>query len=295
MLNIINMQEFSPQKPGWLKVRPPKTEKYNLVKKTVADLGLNTVCTSAKCPNAFECWDRGSLTFMILGNVCTRACRFCTVAHARRGQELDLDEPALVAEAAHRLGLSYVVITSVDRDDLDDFGAGHYVECIQEIKKRNPDAKVEAIIPDFSGNVYYLRKVIDAGPDVIAHNVETVESMSPTVRDRRAGYYRSIDLLRNVKRYEPAVKTKSSIMLGLGEEEDEVKETIRRLHEARVDVLTMGQYLCPGESCLPVQRYVPPEEFDRLKDFAESLGFGAVAAGPFVRSSYRAAEYFKER
>lgn len=289
------MQEFSPEKPGWLKVRPPKTEKYNMVKKTLAELGLNTVCTSAKCPNVFECWDNGSLTFMILGSVCTRACRFCTVDHARHGMDVDLEEPAAVAEAAERLGLSYVIITSVDRDDLDDQGAGHYIACIREIKKRNPGAKVEVIIPDLAGRVDYLRKVIDAGPDVIAHNVETVERMSPTVRDRRAGYYRSIDVLRNVKRYEPGVITKSSIMLGLGEEEDEVKETIRRLHEARVDMLTIGQYLCPGETCLPVQRYAPPEEFDRLKEFAESLGFRAVAAGPFVRSSYRASEYFKER
>jgi lipoic acid synthetase len=286
------MQEFSDEKPGWLKIRPPKTDKYGLVKKTLAELGLNTVCASAKCPNAFECWDNGELTFMILGNVCTRACRFCAVHHARRGLEVDLEEPAAVAEAASRLGLSYVVITSVDRDDLDDQGAGHYVACIGEIKRRNPGARVEAVIPDFGGRTDFLRKVIDAGPDMIAHNVETVERTSPTVRDRRAGYYRSIDVLRNVKRFEPGIMTKSSIMLGLGEEEDEVKETIRKLHEARVDVLTMGQYLCPGENCLPVQRYVPPEEFDRLKGFAESLGFKAVVAGPFVRSSYRASKIF---
>lgn len=289
------MQEFRGAKPGWLKVRPPKTEKYNIVKKTLAELGLNTVCTSAKCPNTFECWDNGSPTFMILGNVCTRACCFCAINHAKRGMEVDPEEPAAVAEAVERLGLSYVIITSVDRDDLDDYGAGQYVACIREIKRRNPGARVEAIIPDFGGRVDFLRKVIDAGPDMIAHNVETVKSMSPTVRDSRAGYYRSIDVLRNVKRYEPGVQTKSSIMLGLGEEESEVKETIRRLHEARVDVLTLGQYLCPGETCLPVQRYVPPEEFERLKGFAESLGFKAVASGPFVRSSYRAAEYFRER
>lgn len=289
------MQEFIEEKPDWLRIKPPKTEKYRIVKKTLAELGLNTVCTSAKCPNTFECWDKGSPTFLILGAVCTRACRFCAVAHARQGQEIDPEEPAAITEAVKKLGLSYVIMTSVDRDDLEDYGAGHYAACIHAIKTLSPDIRVEVIIPDFAGRVDLLRKVIDAGPDVIAHNVETVERISPTARDRKAGYYRSLDVLRNVKRYEPGVRTKSSIMLGLGEEEDEVKETIRRLHEARVDVLTMGQYLCPGDTCLPVQRYVSPEEFGRLKAFAESLGFRAVAAGPFVRSSYRAAEYFKER
>lgn len=287
------MQEFSPEKPGWLKIRPPKTDRYGVVKKMLSELGLNTVCASAKCPNAFECWDSGALTFMILGSVCTRACRFCAVSHGRLGEDVDLSEPAKVAEAASRLGLSYVVITSVDRDDLEDYGAGQYVACIGAIKNRMPGAKVEAIIPDFAGRADVLRKVIDAWPDVITHNIETVERLTPVVRDRRAGYYRSIDVLRNAKRFEPSIMTKSSIMLGLGEEEDEVKESIRRLHEARVDVLTMGQYLCPGESSLPVQRYVPPGEFEHLKEFAESLGFRAVAAGPFVRSSYRASEYFK--
>lgn len=287
------MQEFSPEKPGWLKIRPPKTDRYGVVKKMLSELGLNTVCASAKCPNAFECWDSGALTFMILGSVCTRACRFCAVSHGRLGEDVDPSEPAKVAEAASRLGLSYVVITSVDRDDLEDYGAGQYVACIGAIKNRMPGAKVEAIIPDFAGRADVLRKVIDAWPDVITHNIETVERLTPVVRDRRAGYYRSIDVLRNAKRFEPSIMTKSSIMLGLGEEEDEVKESIRRLHEARVDVLTMGQYLCPGESSLPVQRYVPPGEFEHLKEFAESLGFRAVAAGPFVRSSYRASEYFK--
>jgi len=290
--NIIIMQEFSREKPGWLKIRPPKTDKYGFVKNTLSELGLNTVCTSSKCPNAFECWDNGALTFMILGNVCTRACRFCGVDHGHRGQDVDISEPDRVAEAASRLGLSYVVITSVDRDDLDDYGAGQYVSCIGEIKKRLPHAKVEAIIPDFAGNENVLKKVIEAGPDVITHNIETVESLTPMVRDRRAGYYQSIAVLRNVKRFEPSIMTKSSIMLGLGEEEAEVKESIRRLHETRVDILTMGQYLKPDEKSLPVQRYVPPEEFERLKEFAASLGFKAIVSGPFARSSYHASDHF---
>ncbi len=287
------MKEFKHEKPGWLKIRPPKTDRYGIVKKTLSELGLNTVCVSSKCPNAFECWDSGALTFMILGSVCTRACRFCAVGHGRHGEDVDPSEPSRVAEAASRLGLSYVVITSVDRDDLDDYGAGQYVACIRAIKERLPGAKVEIIIPDFAGREDILLDVINARPDVITHNIETVERLTPVARDRRAGYYCSIGVLRNVKRFEPSIMTKSSIMLGLGEEEDEVKESIRRLHEARVDVLTMGQYLCPGEGSLPVQRYVPPGDFERLKEFAESLGFRAVAAGPFVRSSYHASEYFK--
>jgi lipoic acid synthetase len=287
------MQQFSREKPDWLKIRPPKTEKYGNVKKTISELGLNTVCAGSKCPNIFECWDRGSPTFMILGNVCTRACHFCAVGHARLGQDVDPEEPKKLAGAAMKLGLSYIIITSVDRDDLDDYGAGHYVACIGEIKKSIPGAKVEAIIPDFAGREDLLKMVIDAGPDVIAHNIETVERMTPSVRDRRAGYYRSIGVLRNIKRFEPTIVTKSSIMLGLGEEDDEVRETIKKLHESRVDVLTIGQYLCPGLSCLPIQRYVRPEEFQRLREYAMTLGFGDVVAGPFVRTSYHASEHAK--
>ncbi len=287
------MQEYSPEKPGWLKIRPPKSGRYGTVKKTLSELGLNTVCVSARCPNAFECWDNGELTFMILGNVCTRACRFCAVSHGRYGEDIDPEEPAIIAEAARRLGLSYVVITSVDRDDLDDYGAGQYAACIRAIKERLPGAIVEVIIPDFNGREDLLLEVISARPDVIAHNVETVESLTPMVRDPRAGYYRSIGVLRNVKRFEPHIKTKSSIMLGLGEDGSEVKEAIRRLHEARVDVLTIGQYLCPGKGSLPVQRYVPPEDFERLKEFALSLGRWTIIAGPFVRSSYHARDYYK--
>jgi lipoic acid synthetase len=287
------MREFAPEKPGWLKIRPPRSDRYAIVKRTLSELGLNTVCASSKCPNAFECWDYGALTFMILGSICTRACRFCAVSHGRQGQDVNPEEPLKVAEAASRLGLSYVVITSVDRDDLEDYGAGQYVACIGAIKERLPGAKVEAIIPDFAGRKDILRKVVEAGPDVITHNIETVERLTPLARDRRAGYYLSVGVLRTIKSYGPSITTKSSIMLGLGEEEDEVKETIRRLREAGVDVLTLGQYLCPGEGSLPVRRYVPPGEFERLKEFAVAQGFKAVAAGPLVRSSYHASEIIK--
>lgn len=286
------MQEFRDEKPDWLRIRPPHTDQYDFVKKTLSELGLNTVCASARCPNTFECWDSGALTFMILGNVCTRACRFCAVAHDRTGEKIDLSEPERIVDASKRLGLSYVVITSVDRDDLDDYGAGHYAACIRTIKDRIPGVKVEAIIPDFAGRPDLLLKVINASPDAITHNLETVERLTPLVRDRRAGYYQSLDVLRNVKRFEPSVMTKSSIMLGLGEEEEEVKETIKRLHEARVDMVTLGQYLRPGPRSLPVSAYVHPDVFARHREYALSLGFKSAVSAPFVRSSYHAHEYY---
>jgi lipoic acid synthetase len=286
------MQEFKEDKPDWLRIRPPTSDKYQIIKQALAERGLNTVCASAKCPNTFECWDHGALTFMILGNVCTRACRFCAVTHNRAGESVDPSEPEKIADMAKALGLQYVVITSVDRDDLDDHGAGHYAACIRAIKNKVPGAKVEAIIPDFSGRADLLLKVMNAGPDVIAHNMETVERLTSLARDRRAGYYRSLDVLRNVKRFDPSIMTKSSILLGLGEEEDEVKQTIHRLHEARVDMLAMGQYLRPDTRSLPVSSYVDPDVFAQLRVYAESLGFKSVISGPFVRTSYRAQEYF---
>jgi len=286
------MQEFTEEKPDWLRIRPPSSDKYDIVKRALAERGLNTVCASAKCPNAFECWDHGALTFMILGNVCTRACRFCAVAHGRMGEGVDHAEPDKIADAAKALGLNYVVITSVDRDDLEDNGSGHYAACIRAVKDRVPGSKVEAIIPDFSGRADLLLKVINAGPDVIAHNMETVERLTSIVRDRRAGYYKSLDVLRNVKRLNPSILTKSYVMLGLGEEEAEVKETIDRLHEARVDMLAIGQYLRPDRRSLSVSSYVDPDQFTQLREYARSLGFRSVISGPFVRTSYRAQEYF---
>lgn len=286
------MQETSPEKPDWLKIRPPRTDNYDFIRGVIEEYGLNTVCTSSKCPNAFECWDTGSLTFMVLGNVCTRSCRFCAVTHASRGQEVDVSDPERISQVAKKLGLQYVAITSVDRDDLEDYGSGHIGSCIRTVKASLPDTRVEAIIPDFSGRADLLLNVINAGPDIITHNIETVERLTPIVRDRRAGYYRSLDVLRNVKRFEPGIVTKSSIMLGLGEDTDDVKQAIKHLHEARVDVLTLGQYLQPDKRSLIVDRYVLPSEFSALKEYAESLGFNYVASAPFVRSSYRAAEYY---
>lgn len=285
------MQNALP-KPNWLKVRLPRTEKYGRMRDVLAGLGLNTVCSSAKCPNTFECWDSGACTFMILGNTCTRACQFCAVDHARVGQPVDTAEPWKLVTAAKLLGLDYVVITSVDRDDLEDGGAGHYAACIRAIRKELPSVKIEAIIPDFRGRLDMLGAVIAARPDVIAHNVETVKRLTPEMRDRRATYRQSLGVLSYVSEFAPGIMTKTSLMLGLGETNDEVRQAIRDIRDAGTDVLILGQYLRPGKAQAPVDRYVHPEMFEMLADYARSLGFGYVAAGPFVRSSYHAADYY---
>ncbi len=285
------MQDTLP-KPDWLKVRLPRTERYNQVRGVLTGLNLNTVCASAQCPNAFECWDEGSCTFMILGNVCTRACRFCAVGHAKAGQPVDSTEPWKLATASKLLDLDYVVITSVDRDDLDDGGADHYAACIRAIRKEMPSTKIEVIIPDFSGRLDQLGQVIAAGPDVIAHNLETVDRLTSAIRDHRATYQQSLGVLGYVKMVAPEIVTKSSLMLGMGETDDEAKEAFIETREAGVDILTIGQYLRPGKAQAPVDRYVHPDAFAAFADYARSLGFGYVAAGPFVRSSYHAADYF---
>jgi len=287
------MPNLSPPKPDWLKVRLPRSNRYNHVRDVIAKHRLNTVCASAMCPNALECWDEGCLTFMVMGNTCTRSCRFCGVAHGAVGEPLDITEPERLVSAARTLGLSYVVITSVDRDDLPDFGAGHYAACIEALNAKLPGVRVEAIIPDFSGRLDLLEQVVDARPDVISHNIETVERLSSTVRDRRAGYYRSLDVLRDVKRLNPRLITKSSLLLGMGEEDAEIRQSLHHLHEARVDVLAIGQYLRPGHSQLPVSRYVKPEMFEELAAYGRSLGFRQVSAGPFVRTSYHAGQQFE--
>jgi lipoic acid synthetase len=229
---------------------------------------------------------------MILGHTCTRACRFCAVNHEKAGQPVDTTEPWKLATAAKMLNLDYVVITSVDRDDLDDGGAGHYAACIRAVREEMPSARVEAIIPDFSGRLDMIGQVIAAKPDVIAHNVETVKRLTPSVRDNRATYRQSLGLLGYIKEYTPNIMTKTSLMLGLGETNDELRQAFKDIHDAGVDVLTLGQYLRPGKAQAPVDRYVHPEMFNMFEDYARSLGFGYVAAGPFVRSSYHAADYY---
>ncbi len=285
---------LAPTKPEWLRVRPPAGDSYVHLKGLLRSLDLHTVCEEARCPNVWECWGGGTATIMLMGDVCTRGCRFCAVASGNPRGLLDLDEPRKVAIALAELGLRYVVLTSVDRDDLPDGGAGHIARTVREVKARAPGLLVETLIPDFQGDLEAVRKVVDAGVDVLGHNVETVERLQAGVRDRRAGYRQSLRVLEGAKAMREGLFTKSSIMLGLGEREDEVVGAMRDLRAAGVDVLTLGQYLRPSEWHLPVQEYVPPEAFERYREAGESLGFRYVASGPLVRSSYRAGEYFLE-
>jgi lipoyl synthase len=279
-------------KPAWLTVNPPKGQSYNDLKGLFGSLGLHTVCEEAHCPNVHECWGGGTATLMLMGDVCSRACRFCMVTPGRPQGIVDPLEPENVAFALTQMGLTYVVLTSVDRDDLPDGGASHFARTIKLVKESNPGILVEVLIPDFQGEVADLKQVIDARPDVIAHNIETTMSLTPTVRDPRAHYWQSLSVLRNVKKLNRHVYTKSSIMVGLGETEEEVTQTMLHLRQAGVDFLTVGQYLRPSSRHLRVVEYVKPEQFERYKTIGEGLGFRYVASGPLVRSSYRAGEFF---
>ena len=278
-------------KPPWLKIRPP-TEKFASVKETLHKLNLVTVCEEAHCPNTSECWSGGTATFMVLGDTCTRGCRFCNIKSAQIGRPIDKDEPKKLAQAIAEWKLDYVVITSVDRDDLADQGAGHFAECIREIKKQLPSVMIEVLIPDFRGNVECLKTIIAARPAVIAHNLETVRSLQRKVRDIRANYEQSLFVLKTIKELSPAMYTKSSLMLGLDESEEELIQAFKDLRAIGVSVLTLGQYLRPSDWHLPVHDYVTPERFEYFKGIAEHMGFLYCAAGPFVRSSYKAGELF---
>lgn len=280
------------RKPEWLRVRIPSGPVYARVSRTIRRFRLHTVCEEAACPNIAECWGGGTATIMLMGDICTRACRFCNVKSGHPNGYLDANEPERVACAVKELGLSYVVLTSVCRDDLPDGGAHHFARTITALKQLNEDLIVEVLIPDFNSSREALETVIRAGPEVIAHNVETVPRLSPLVRDHRASFERSVDVLRTVKEIDPSVLTKSSLMLGLGEEREEVIRTLRSLREAHVDIVTLGQYLRPTLSHVPVMEYVRPEVFEYYRREAESIGFLLVVAGPLVRSSYRAGEHF---
>ncbi len=273
-------------RPDWLKVRLPRGEKYFELKNLVRSHRLNTVCEDARCPNIGECWGAGTATFMILGDVCTRACGFCAVKTGRP-PEYDLDEPRRVAAAILRLKCKYAVITSVDRDDLEDGGAFIFAESIRKTREVCPGVRIEVLIPDFRGSVNALRTVVEAVPDVLAHNVETVPRLYLTAR-AGSRYRRSVDQLKNAKSFGIKMTTKSSIMLGLGERRDEVLEVLNDLREADVDIVTLGQYLQPTRDHLPVDRFYPPDEFAALREYGISLGFRHVEAGPLVRSSYHA-------
>jgi len=280
------------RKPDWIRSKIPSGENYLFISRICRELNLHTVCEEALCPNISECWGSGTATFMILGNVCTRACRFCNVTPGNPKGIVDYDEPRRVALAVSKMNLNYIVITSVDRDDLEDGGASIFAETVKEIKKLNPNIIIELLIPDFKGNIDSLKKVAFSGAEVIGHNIETVRRLTPLVRDPRASYDQSLFVLESLKKLNPKIYTKSSIIVGFGEKEEEVIETMKDLRKAKVDFLTIGQYLRPSRRHLPVIEYVSPEKFKKYEEIGKSLGFKYVAAGPFVRSSYKAGEFF---
>jgi lipoyl synthase len=282
------------RKPLWLRVRAPSGQNYTTVKRSLGLLGLNTVCEEARCPNIAECWGTGTATIMIMGDICSRGCRFCAV-NSGKPALLDTDEPERVAKAITEWGLRYVVITSVCRDDLDDGGAEHIAKTIKAIKLLCPRIIVESLIPDFRGDENSIKKIVKSKPEVISHNIETVLRLTPEVRDVRATYEQSLLVLRKIKDIDASIYTKSSIMLGLGETEEEVIQTIKDLRLVGVNILTIGQYLQPTLKHLPVVEYIIPEKFNWFREIAERIGFVYVTSGPLVRSSYRAGEFFLEK
>lgn len=276
------------RKPPWLKVKAPGGKQYLHLKQMMRDLDLHTVCEEAHCPNVGECWEHGTATFMILGDVCTRNCAYCAVAHGRP-PKYDITEPSRVAEAIGQMHLQHAVITSVDRDDLPDFGAFIFAETIRQIKQRLPDCSVEVLVPDFQGNEDSIRTVLEAGPDIYNHNTETVPRLYKKCRPG-GRYERVMNIFRTSKRIAPHIPTKTGIILGMGETLEEVEVVMRDLRDVDVDILTLGQYLRPSDSHIKLDRYVTPDEFRRMKEIGMAMGFKHVESGPLVRSSYHAWE-----
>lgn len=276
------------RKPPWLKISGTTSPTFSAVKNTVHTHRLSTVCEESHCPNMSECWSNGTATIMIMGSVCTRACRFCSVDTGNPNGWLDPEEPANTAKSVQLMNLRYVVITSVDRDDLADGGANHYANCVKAIKKLNPETAVEALTPDFNGDFDCVSEVVSSGLEVFAQNLETVERLTHPVRDPRAGYQQTLDVLAYAKKKRPEVLTKTSLMLGLGETEKEIMESMQAMRNHNVDILTLGQYLQPTKNHLKVERWVHPDEFNQWREIGLDMGFVEVAAGPLVRSSYRA-------
>ena len=281
-------------KPKWLRAKMPSGSGYAGTRKIVHEHRLSTVCEESMCPNIGECWNAGTATIMVMGSVCTRACRFCAVDTGNPKGWLDAEEPLNSAKAVQLMGLEYVVITSVDRDDLDDGGAAHYAACVREIKKLNPNTAVEALTPDFDGVREHVEMVVDSGLEVFAQNVETVKRLTHPVRDPRASYEQTVEVLRHAKAHRPDVLTKTSLMLGLGERDNEILQTMVDLRAANVDILTLGQYLRPTPNHLAVERYVTPAEFEAYRAEGLEMGFVEVVAGPMVRSSYRAEQVLQK-
>lgn len=280
-------------KPKWLRIVNQTTPKYAQVKEQVKEHRLSTVCEEAKCPNISECWSHGTATIMLMGAVCTRACRFCAVDTGNPQGWLDAEEPENTARTVALMDLDYVVLTSVNRDDLPDGGAKHYADSIRAIKVRSPKTRVEALTPDFQGVQKDIAVLLDSGVDVFAQNVETVERLTHPVRDNRAGYWQTLNVLAYAKQYRPDVLTKTSLMLGLGETDEEIIKTMDDMRAHQIDILTLGQYLQPTKNHLPIERYVTPETFAQLREIGLQKGFFEVASGPLVRSSYRADRIFK--
>ncbi|MCL6465184.1 MAG: lipoyl synthase [candidate division WOR-3 bacterium] len=291
-------------KPSWLKTRLPTGAEFDRVNELLRKFRLNTVCSNARCPNLTECWNAGTATLMILGDICTRSCRFCAVKKGNPGGKVDETEPERVAQLVQELGIRYLVLTSVDRDDLLDLGAGMFARTVQRVKqtplsdvKRKPGSggqqvRVEVLVPDFGCRLELIQQVVNSGPDVFGHNIETVERLTPLVRDRRANYRLSLAVLQKVKELMPEMVTKSGLMVGLGETMAEVVATLEDLRAVGCDIVTVGQYLQPSRRALPVARYWHPEEFEKIQAAGEKMGFKKVFAAPLVRSSYRAAELF---
>lgn len=280
------------ERPEWLTVVPRSSEALSELKEMFARLNLHTVCEEAHCPNLYECWGGGTATLMLMGDVCSRACRFCMVKPGRPNGHLDDFEPENVAYALSKMNLSYVVLTSVDRDDLPDGGSKHFARTIRAVREKCPGMLVEVLIPDFQNDLDSLKTVVDARPDVIGHNIETTMFLTRRVRDPRAGYWQSLSVLRNVKKLDRRIFTKSSIMVGLGETEEDVGLAMMHLRNVETDFLTIGQYLRPSPRHLPVVNYVSPEQFRKYREMGLRMGFKYVASGPLVRSSYRAGEYY---
>jgi len=282
------------RKPRWLRAKMPGGAGFQQIRGIVREHRLATVCEESMCPNIGECWNHGTATIMVMGSVCTRACRFCAVDTGNPKGWLDSEEPVNAARSVQLMGLRYVVITSVDHDDLDDGGAAHYAACVKAIRELNPDTAVEALTPDFRGNKVCVETVVDSGLQVFAQNLETVQRLTHVVRDRRAGYQQTLDVLAHAKRHRPQVITKTSLMLGLGETDAEIREALGDLAAHQVDIVTFGQYLRPTPNHLAVERFVSPDEFARYRDIGLAMGFMEVVSGPLVRSSYRADRVFEQ-
>ncbi len=288
-----NIMEQKLAKPEWLKIKLTTTDSFSNIKNTLKQHNLHTVCEEAHCPNISECWNGGTATFMLMGDTCTRGCKFCAVKTGNPMKKLDADEPKKLAKTLAEIKLfDYVVLTSVNRDDLEDGGSSHIAECIKEVKKEYPGIIVEVLIPDFKGNIDDLKKVVDAKSEVIAHNIETVERLQRKVRDARANYKQSLSVLENIKKLNPKIYTKSSIMLGLGEKDEEVVQAMKDLRYINVDILTIGQYLRPTDWHIAIREFAAPEKFEYFRQKALEIGFLFCASGPFVRSSYKAGELF---